>query len=243
MDLDLAGKKALVTGGSRGVGRGIVLSLARAGVDVVTCYRQESELVESLIRELKEIGGDHHVVQADVCSSADVERLVEECRVHFGRLDILVNNAGAISHIPFTELSLDEWHRIVDTDLTATFLVTQKALPLLAPGGSVVNVGSKVATVGIPLRAHYTAAKAGLVGLTRSLAKEFGSKGLRFNIVAPGPVQTETETPEPVKERYRTMIPLGRLGTTEDIASVVLFLASPRAGFVTGETINVDGGL
>lgn len=243
MDLDLAGKKALVTGGSRGVGRGIVLSLARAGVDVVTCYRQESELVESLIRELKEIGGDHHVVQADVCSSADVERLVEECRVHFGRLDILVNNAGAISHIPFTELSLDEWHRIVDTDLTATFLVTQEALPLLAPGGSVVNVGSKVATVGIPLRAHYTAAKAGLVGLTRSLAKEYGPKGVRFNIVAPGPVQTETETPEPVKERYRTMIPLGRLGTTEDIASVVLFLASPRAGFVTGETINVDGGL
>ena len=243
MDLDLAGKKALVTGGSRGVGRGIVLSLARAGVDVVTCYRQESELVESLVRELKEIGGDHHVVPADVCSEADVDRLVEECRVHYGRLDVVVNNAGAISHIPFEKLSLDEWHRIVDTDLTATFLVTQKALPLLAPGGSVVNVGSKVATVGIPLRAHYTAAKAGLVGLTRSLAKEYGSKGLRFNIVAPGPVQTETETPEPVKERYRTMIPLGRLGTTEDIANVVLFLASPRAAFVTGETINVDGGL
>jgi 3-oxoacyl-[acyl-carrier protein] reductase len=240
MDLDLAGKKALVTGGSRGVGRGIVLSLARAGVDVVTCYRQESELVESLVRELKEIGGDHQVVQADVTSAADVERLVAACGE---RLDILVNNAGAISHIPFAELSLEEWHRIVDTDLTATFLVTQKALPLLASGGSVVNVGSKVATVGIPLRAHYTAAKAGLVGLTRSLAKEYGSKGIRFNIVAPGPVQTETETPEPVKERYRTMIPLGRLGTTEDIANVVLFLASPRAAFVTGETVNVDGGL
>jgi 3-oxoacyl-[acyl-carrier protein] reductase len=240
MDLDLAGKKALVTGGSRGVGRGIVLSLARAGVDVVTCYRQESELVESLVRELKEIGGDHQVVQADVTSAADVERLVATCGE---RLDILVNNAGAISHIPFAELSLEEWHRIVDTDLTATFLVTQKALPLLASGGSVVNVGSKVATVGIPLRAHYTAAKAGLVGLTRSLAKEYGSKGIRFNIVAPGPVQTETETPEPVKERYRTMIPLGRLGTTEDIANVVLFLASPRAAFVTGETVNVDGGL
>jgi 3-oxoacyl-[acyl-carrier protein] reductase len=243
MDLDLAGKKALVTGGSRGVGRGIVLGLARAGVDVVTCYRQESELVESLVRELKEIGGDHHVVQADVTSEADVDRLVEECRNAYGRLDIVVNNAGAISHIPFAQLSLKEWHHIVDTDLTATFLVTQRALPLLASGGSVVNVGSKVATVGIPLRAHYTAAKAGLVGLTRSLAKEYGSKGVRFNIVAPGPVQTETETPEPVKERYRTMIPLGRLGTTEDIANVVLFLASPRAAFVTGETVNVDGGL
>jgi 3-oxoacyl-[acyl-carrier protein] reductase len=243
MDLDLAGKKALVTGGSRGVGRGIVLSLARAGVDVVTCYRQESELVESLVRELKEIGGDHHVVQADVTDTASVERLVSEARERYGRLDIVVNNAGAISHVPFAELSLEEWHRIVDTDLTATFLVTQKALPLLASGGSVVNVGSKVATVGIPLRAHYTAAKAGLVGLTRSLAKEYGGKGIRFNIVAPGPVQTETETPEPVKERYRTMIPLGRLGTTEDIANVVLFLASPRAAFVTGETINVDGGL
>jgi 3-oxoacyl-[acyl-carrier protein] reductase len=243
MDLDLAGKKALVTGGSRGVGRGIVLRLARAGVDVVTCYRQESELVESLLRELKEIGGDHHVVQADVSVEADVQRLVDECRDRYGRLDIVVNNAGAISHVPFAQLTLAEWHHIVDTDLTSTFLVTQRALPLLSEGGSVVNVGSKVATVGIPLRAHYTAAKAGLVGLTRSLAKEFGSKGLRFNIVAPGPVQTESETPEPVKERYRTMIPLGRLGTTEDIANVVLFLASPRAAFVTGETVNVDGGL
>jgi 3-oxoacyl-[acyl-carrier protein] reductase len=243
MELKLTGKKILVTGGSRGIGRGIVLGLARAGADVVTCYRTEGEAVTSLARELKETGGDHHLVRADVSDPADVADLVEQCRAAYGSLDAVVHNAGVISHVPFAELPLEEWQRVVTTNLSGPYMVTQRALPLLGEGASVVFVGSKVATVGIPLRAHYTAAKAGLVGLTRSLAKELGPRGVRVNVVAPGPIQTEEPTPPAVLERYQKMIPLGRLGDVSDVAGVVAFLASDLSRFVNGETINVDGGI
>ncbi|MEV0232276.1 SDR family NAD(P)-dependent oxidoreductase [Nonomuraea sp. NPDC050786] len=243
MELNLTAKKILVTGGSRGIGRGVVLGLARAGADVVTCYRTEGEAVTSLARELKETGGDHHLVRADVSNPADVDDLVEHCRTSYGSLDVVVHNAGVISHIPFAELPLEEWQRVVANNLGGPYLVTQRALPLLSEGGSVIFVGSKVATVGIPLRAHYTATKAGLVGLTRSLAKELGPRGIRVNVVAPGPVQTEEPTPPAVLERYQKMIPLGRLGVVEDIAGVVAFLSSDLSRFVNGETINVDGGI
>ncbi|MER7457066.1 3-oxoacyl-ACP reductase family protein [Micromonospora sp. NPDC126480] len=241
--MDVAGKKVLVTGGSRGIGRAIVLSFARAGADVVTCYRTESEAVGSLVEELKATPGTHHVVRADVTKDDDVTALIEEARLRFGRLDAVVNNAGVISHVPFAKLPLDEFRSVVDSNLTAAARVIQAALPLLGAGASVVNVGSRVATVGIPLRAHYTAAKSGLIGLTRSLAKELGPQGIRVNVVAPGPVQTETETPPAVLERYKNLIPLGRLGAADEIASVVRFLASDSASFVNGETVNVDGGI
>lgn len=243
MELRLAGKKAIVTGGTRGIGRAIVLTLARAGADVITCYRQESEAAEQLARELKELGDQHHVIKADVSRPEEIDRLVEECRTHFGSLDVVVNNAGAISHIPFPELTAQEWQRVLDTNLTAPALLAGKVLPLLGEGASIINVGSRVATVGVPLRAHYTAAKAGLIGLTRSLAKELGPRGIRVNVVAPGPVETDIEIPAPVRERYQKLIALGRLGVPEEIANVVLFLASDLASFVSGETINVDGGI
>ncbi|TDE55937.1 SDR family oxidoreductase [Nonomuraea mesophila] len=243
MELRLAGKKAIVTGGTRGIGRAIVLGLARAGADVITCYRQEGEAAEQLARELKELGDDHHVIKADVGRPEEVERLVEECRSRYGALDVIVNNAGAISHIPFAELTAEEWRRVVDTNLTGAAFVVGKALPLLGQGASIVNVGSRVATVGVPLRAHYTAAKSGLIGLTRSLAKELGPQGIRVNVVAPGPVDTGMDIPAPVRERYRNLIALGRLGASEEIANVVLFLASDLSSFVSGETIHVDGGI
>ncbi|MFI7634269.1 SDR family NAD(P)-dependent oxidoreductase [Nonomuraea sp. NPDC049400] len=243
MELNLTAKKILVTGGSRGIGRGVVLGLARAGADVVTCYRTEGEAVTSLARELKETGGDHHLVRADVSNPADVEDLVEQCRAAYGSLDVVVHNAGVISHVPFAELPLEEWQRVVTNNLGGPYLVTQRALPLLSEGASVIFVGSRVATVGIPLRAHYTATKAGLVGLTRSLAKELGPRQIRVNVVAPGPIQTEEPTPPAVLERYQKMIPLGRLGDVADIAGVVAFLSSDLSRFVNGETINVDGGI
>ncbi|WP_329081899.1 MULTISPECIES: SDR family NAD(P)-dependent oxidoreductase [unclassified Streptosporangium] len=243
MEFGLAGKKALVTGGTRGIGRAIVLGLARAGADVVTCHRQEGEAADRLARELKEIGGDHHVIKADVGRLDDIERLAEECRARFGSLDIVVNNAGVISHIPFAELPPQEWRRVLDANLTGTAFVVSASLPLLSAGASIVNVGSRVATVGVPLRAHYTASKAGLIGLTRSLAKELGPRGIRVNVVAPGPVETESEIPAPVRERYQNMIPLGRMGISEEVANVVLFMASDLSSFVSGETIHVDGGI
>ncbi len=243
MDINLAGKKALVTGGSRGIGRGIVLGLARAGADVVTCYRSDGEAVASLARELKEIGGNHQLVKADVSNPAEVDALIGACRGSLKSLDVVVHNAGVISHVPFAELPVEEWRRVVENNLGGPYLVTQRALPLMSAGGSIIFIGSRVASVGIPLRAHYTATKAGLVGLTRALAKELGPRGLRVNVVAPGPIETEEPTPPAVLERYQKLIPLGRLGNPDDIAGVVAFLASDLSRFVNGETINVDGGI
>ncbi|GII80975.1 short-chain dehydrogenase [Sphaerisporangium rufum] len=252
MSTSLAGKNALVTGGTRGIGRAISLALAAAGANVVTNYRGDVEAAENLAVELKETGGTHHVLKADITRAEAVTELVETCRERLGSLDVVVHNAGLISHVPFGKLTDDAWSQVVDSNLTAAYRVTQQALPLLGEQASVIYVGSKVATVGVPLRAHYTAAKAGLVGLARSLAKELGPKGVRVNIVAPGIIDTSDPDRLPPQEYeamqgrladYKKRIPLGRLGRAEDIARAVLFLAGPDAAFITGETLNVDGGM
>ncbi|MFC3997684.1 SDR family NAD(P)-dependent oxidoreductase [Nocardiopsis sediminis] len=249
MALQITGKNALVTGGSRGIGRAIALTLARAGANVVACHRRDGDAVDSLARELKGIPGDHHVIRADVTDPAQVAHLVEECRTRLGGLDVVVNNAGVISHVPYADLPEDEWHRVIDTHLTGAFTVIQKALPLLGEGASIVNIGSRVATVGIPTRAHYTAAKAGLVGLSRSLCKELGGKGIRVNVVEPGVIETEEAAKLPpekyaqLQARYQALTSLGRLGAPDEIGDVVLFLASDLSRYVTGATIPVDGGI
>jgi 3-oxoacyl-[acyl-carrier protein] reductase len=249
MDFELHGKKALVTGGTRGAGRGIVLTLARQGVDVITCYRQDGDNVDSLERELKEIGVDHALIRADLADPAQITGLLGECARRFGRLDLVVNNAHAISSIPYAHLELDEWQRILDTNLTATHLVIQGALPLLREGSSVVSIGSKAIQIGIPLRAHYTATKAALLGLHRSLAKEFGPKGIRFNVLSVGMLYTEAldampcEARDAMLARYSGMIALGRLAEPADIANAVLYLASDLSRYVTGSVLPVDGGL
>jgi 3-oxoacyl-[acyl-carrier protein] reductase len=218
----------------------------------VACWREDAEAADSLLRELKATDGDHHLVRADVAAPEQVAHLLTECGRWLGALDVLVHNAGLISHVPFGELPGAEWHRVVDSNLTAAFLLSQRALPLLHDGSSIVYIGSKVAALGIPLRAHYTAAKAGLGGLARSLAKELGPQGIRVNVVAPGVVDTADEariSPNDWAQmqkrlaQYRKRVPLGRLGRAEDVAHVVLFLASDLACFVTGQTVNVDGGM
>ena len=249
MEFALHGKKILVTGGTRGIGRAVVLAAARAGADVTTCHRQDGEAVDSLVSALKETGGDHHVVRADLASTEEVDRLIEETGRRFGRLDAVVNNAGVISHVPFADLPVEEWHRVLDTNLTATYRVVQRALPLLDRGASIVNIGSRGAAAGIPLRAHYTAAKAAMIGLTRSLAKEFGGRGIRVNVLAPGVIETEAMDAMPperaaaLREMYSGKTALARLGTVDEVAAVALFLISDLSGYVTGETINVDGGI
>jgi 3-oxoacyl-[acyl-carrier protein] reductase len=241
----LTGRRVLVTGGSRGIGRVTTLAFARDGADVVTCSRHDDEDAANLARVLKDAGDTHRVVRADVTRPEDVERLMESCRLALGGLDVVVNNAGAHGQAPIDRLDRDEWRRVLDTNLTSAYLVTQAALPLLGPGASVVNIGASVALRGRPATAHYAAAKAGLIGLTRSLCKELGPRGIRVNTVAPGVVETEPGAglPPEVHAQLTAMTPLGRLGTPEDVADVVLFLAGDGARHVSGVTLNVDGGM
>jgi glucose 1-dehydrogenase/3-oxoacyl-[acyl-carrier protein] reductase len=245
MFADLAGKRALVTGGTRGIGRAIALGLATAGAHVVVSHVQESEAAESLRHELKETGGHHLLVIADAADPEQITALLAAAGEHLGGLDILVNSVGTISHVPYAQLSIADWTSVLTTNLTATHLVTQGALPLLGDSGSVINIGSGAGLVGVPLRAHYTAAKTGLIGLTRSLSKEIGSKGIRVNLVSPGVIETDHAAgmPPAARAAYTNRIPLGRLGTAEEVAAVVLFLASDVSSYVNGATFTVDGGI
>jgi NAD(P)-dependent dehydrogenase (short-subunit alcohol dehydrogenase family) len=245
MDLQLKGKKALVTGGSRGIGRAIVLALAKQGVSVAACYNRESEAVTSLAAELNGLGNDSHVVQCDVSDEAAVARMVKGVRDRFGQIDILVNNAGVVSHKPLKDLDPAEWRRVIDTNLTSMYLVTRAVVEAMPKGGSVINVTSAVAMVGMVGRTHYTASKAGVIGFTRSLCKEMGPRGIRVNALAPGIIETDQAsglTPEQ-RTRYANLAALGRLGQSDDLANVVLFLASDLSQFVSGITLNVDGGI
>jgi NAD(P)-dependent dehydrogenase (short-subunit alcohol dehydrogenase family) len=247
VDFGLKGKRFLVTGGSRGIGRGIVLAAARAGANVVTCYRRHGEFVTGLERELADTAGEHHVLAADATDPADVEGLVAECDARLGGLDVVVNNAGAFAPKPYAELTAADWTSTVDGNLTAAHLVTQQALPLLGAGSSVLNIGSTVTFIGMDGGVHYTAVKAALVGMTRSLARELGPKGIRANVVSPGRIETEAmdDLPPEVAARQRQVFAsfaaLGRLGTVEEVANVVLFLASDLATYITGQNIHVDG--
>ena len=249
INLGISGRKALVTGGTRGIGRGIVLALARNGVDVVTCHTRESEAVTSLTNELKEIGGDHHVVRADVADPDQITQLLDVCRQRFGHLDLIVNNAATVKHIPYEKLPIDEWQRTLATNLTAVHLIVQGSLGLLGDGASVVSISSKSIEVGIPLRAHYTATKAALHGLNRSLAREFGGRGVRFNVLSLGMIATEAldglppEQRDAFVERYSAKTSLGRIGTPADVADAVLWLASDLSRYVTGSVVSVDGGI
>lgn len=249
MDLQFGGKRVLVTGGTRGIGRATVLAFAQRGAQVATCYRQDGEAVDSLARELKELGGDHLVIRADVSQPEDVESLLAECESKFGGIDALVHNAGVISHIPFAKLPLAEWRRIIDTNLTGAFLVSQGILKIMPDGGSIVLIGSRVATIGLPTGAHYTSSKAGLVGLARTMTKELGARGIRVNVVAPGVIETEEaakltpEQAEAKRARYRQLTALGRCGEPAEVADVICYLSSDQASYITGETVNVDGGI
>ena len=245
MDLALNGKRVLLTGGSRGIGRAIVLGLARAGASVAACYNRESEDVRRLRDELREVGGPSYLTQADVSDPASVERFVGDARNDFGGLEALINNAGIVSHRLIDQLDLEEWQRVIDTNLTAVYLVTKAALPAMGEGASIVNISSAVAMRGMPARTHYISSKAGMIGFTRALCKEVGPRGIRVNAVAPGIIETDqtASLDEAGRARYAGLAALNRLGRPEEIADIVLFLTSDLSSFVSGQTINVDGGI
>jgi NAD(P)-dependent dehydrogenase (short-subunit alcohol dehydrogenase family) len=243
VDLDLTGKKALVTGGSRGIGRAIVLALASNGASVAAGYTRESDDIRSLGAELETFGNDSHTTQADVSDEASATAMVDSVAERFGGIDILVNNAGVVSHKMIEDLDMAEWRRVIDTNLTSIFVIVQRTLPHMPSGGSIINITSAVGLKGMPARTHYTSSKAGIIGFTRSLAKEVGPKGIRANAVAPGIIETDQVggLTEEGRARYQNMIGLGHLGQPDDIAGPVLFLASNLSSYVNGETLTVDG--
>ncbi len=245
MDLEIGGKLVLVTGGSRGIGRAIVLGLARSGASVGACFNRESEDVARLRRDLGEIGGASYLEQADVSNPESVDAFVGGAREKFGRLDAVINNAGVVSHKLIGDLDLEEWRRVIDTNLTAAYLVIKAALPAMGPGGSIINITSGVAMRGMPARAHYISSKAGMIGLTRALCKELGPRGIRVNAIAPGIIETDQTAglDEAGRQRYSSLAALARLGAPEEIANAVFFLTSDLSSFVSGQTINVDGGI
>jgi 3-oxoacyl-[acyl-carrier protein] reductase len=245
LDLGLSGKRALVTGGSRGIGRSIVMSLAHQGVSVAGCYNRESDAVASLRDELEQLQNGSYLAQADVADADSVASLVGDARERFGQIDVLVNNAGVVSHSTLQDLTLDEWRRVIDTNLTGIYLVTKAVLEAMPAGGSIINITSAVGLRGMVGRTHYTASKTGIIGFTRSLCKEVGPSGIRANAIAPGIIETDQTSglTDEGRARYEKLTALNRLGDPDEIAGATLFFASDLSSYVSGVTINVDGGI
>jgi 3-oxoacyl-[acyl-carrier protein] reductase len=234
----LEGKTALVTGASRGIGRAIAAELARGGASVVLGYRSGAEEAQALAAEL-----GARAVQADVSSAADAARLVEEA----GDVDILVNNAGVTRDGLLARMSDDDWRTVIDTNLSSVFYTCRAVTrPMMRRrSGAIVNVSSIVGVHGNWGQTNYAASKAGIIGFTKSLARELGSRGVRANVVAPGYVRTQLTDvlPEEATKAMLDNTPLGRLGDPTDVAGAVRFLCSDEASFITGEVLLVDGGL
>jgi 3-oxoacyl-[acyl-carrier protein] reductase len=234
----LDGKVALVTGGSRGIGRAIALELGRAGADVVLSYRTGREEAEEVAAE---IGG--RAVEADVSDAASARALVEEA----GDLDVLVNNAGVTRDGVLARMSDDDWREVIDTNLSSVFYTCRAAArPMMKKrGGSIVNISSIVGVHGNFGQTNYAASKAGIIGFTKSLARELGSRNVRANVVAPGYVRSRLTDvlPEEATKAMLDATPLGRFGDAEDVAGAVRFLCADEARFVTGAVLLVDGGL
>jgi 3-oxoacyl-[acyl-carrier protein] reductase len=242
----LSAKVALVTGGSSGLGRAIVAGLARANAAVAFTYRANAAAAQALVEELAP-AGPIVAVQGDVGSEADVARVMEEAVTRFGRLDILVNNAGIIRDGLVLRTSAEDWRAVIETDLIGAVRCCRHAVPHLraAGGGRIINIASVAGVVGSAGQANYSAAKAGLIGLTEILARELAPQGVTVNAVAPGSIDAGIVAglPEEARRRLQSMIPMGRMGTAEEVAALVVFLAGPQAGFITGQTIVIDGGV
>ncbi len=244
----LENKVALVTGSSRGVGKAIALALAREGADVVVTYRRRAQAAAETGKEVEALGRRALVLQADVARDEDVKRMMAAAVDALGRLDILINNAGSFPMKPFTALGEEDWDKVMALDLKGVFLCCKEALPIMRQQrkGRIVNVASVAGLVGGIGLVAYSAAKAGVIGLTKSLAREVAPLGITVNAIAPGIIETETALktfPASALEVYtRYQVPLARLGQPEDVTGLVVFLASDEADYITGQVYAVDGG-
>jgi 3-oxoacyl-[acyl-carrier protein] reductase len=246
-DGELMGRVVLVTGSSRGIGAEVAIRAAAAGAVVAVHYRQAAGAAAQTLDRMREAGGDGAAFQADLTDGDQAEGLVGRVIERFGRLDGLVNNAGRTQVGPFLSIDPGEWDGVIATDLTAAFRTCRAALPsMLERGsGSIVNIASRLGQMGIAETAAYSAAKSGLIGLTRALAREVGPRGVRVNAVAPGFTVTEMTTELAASEEGRSRLrdmPLGRFGRAEEVAEAVLFLLSDRSSLFLGQTLNPNGG-
>lgn len=249
MQIDLTNKVALVTGASRGIGRAVALALGRSGARVVVNYRGQEQAAQAVVAELEAANGAGSAiaVQADMAQASDVERLLKTTLDTFGRLNILVNNAGITRDNLLLRMKDDEWDAVLNTNLRGIYLLTKAVLrPMMkARGGRIINITSVVGLTGNAGQANYAAAKAGLIGFTKSVAREMASRGITANAVAPGYIETDITSglSDEIKATILSNIPAGRLGQPEDVAQLIVFLASDAAAYITGQTLAVDGGL
>jgi len=247
MNLDLSGKTVLVTGGTRGIGRAIVRACAAAGARVAFTFRSSTEEAAALEKELAESGTETLIFQGDAASSDAAREAVSGLLKAWGTLDVLVNNAGITRDNLMLRMSEDDWDAVLDTNLKSVFNFARAAYrPMMKQrGGVIINISSVVGVMGNAGQTNYAASKAGIIGFSKSLAKELGGRGVRVNVVAPGYVATDmTEAlNEAAREAMLGAIPLKRPASVDDIAAAVLFLASPAASYITGHVLHVDGGL
>jgi 3-oxoacyl-[acyl-carrier protein] reductase len=245
--IDLSGRCAVVTGGSRGIGRAIVVRLAEQGADVVFSYRDNATAAADTVAAVEALGRKAIAHQGDVADPASAESLVKAALEAFGKVDILVNNAGITRDDLIMRMSVDAWREVLETNLFGAFYTTKAVTrPMLkAKGGRIINITSVSGQAGQTGQANYSAAKAGLIGLTKATARELASRGITANAVAPGFVLTELtrDLPEPLQAQITAATPLGRFGTAGEIANAVAFLASDEAAYITGQVLAVDGGL
>ena len=243
----LDGKTALVTGASRGIGRAVALRLAEGGARVAINYAGNVKAAEEVKAAVEAAGGTAILCQADVADSAAVEAMVAAVAKEFGTIDILVNNAGITRDTLLIRMKDEDFAKVLDTNLKGVFYCTKAVSKLMMKkrAGRIVNMASVIGLVGNAGQANYAAAKAGVIGFSKSVAKELASRGITVNVVAPGFIGTDmtADLPETVKEKALADIPLGKMGEPEDVANAVLFLASDQASYITGQVVNVDGGM
>ena len=244
---DIDGRFALVTGASKGIGRAVALRLGEMGVNVAVNYNNSADEAESAVALLREMGVESFAVQADVSERESAVKMVEEVSERFGGVDILVNNAGIISDSLLVRMSDEAWDSVIATNLNGMFYCARAALRQMLRNrwGRVINIGSVVGIRGNIGQTNYSASKAGMIGFTKSLAKEVAKRGITVNAVTPGYISTDTVDvlPQKTKETIMTWIPQGRFGEVDDVAHLVAFIASQKAKYMTGQIVSVDGGM